>query len=351
MKTKPFLSSTLGLVILSILILPCHSDPTVAVEYNWETGEMRKITASSLNSTPLMEAIYARDTEKAKALITTGKNLDAKNSEGQTAIMIAADLKQTEIVKLLAQKGVDLNVIGTDGFSALMYSARLGDIETLKVLIEAGADINLVGEDGLTALYAVTMGMEESSESVECIHQLAKVGAKMNGSGVGEGTPLANAAGDGRLHWMSALIAEGADINATDDIGSTALHSAVWGWQERSVRWLLDHGANLEARDQEGETPLFAMVAAGKAKQLDNWATETGQMEGVEEGEECSEFKEREIAITKHLLSLGAKVNIKNAKGVSMIEAAKKSTYPETVRLLQQAAGASSPSIRKGKRR
>lgn len=344
MRTKRFFSSTLGLVVLSMLVFPGYSNaPIVSIEYDMATGQMRKITASSLESTPLMEAIYARDTDKAKALIATGKNLDAINSEGKTAIMIAADLQMTEVVELLAKKRVPLNVIGEDGFSALMYSARWGDVETLKVLIDAGADVNLTGPDGLTALYAVTMGMEETPESVECIHLLAKAGAKMNVKD-GEGTPLANAADSGRLHWMAALVAEGAEVNGTDSIGSTALHAAVWGWNEKSVRWLLAHGANLEARDQDGETPLFAMVAAGKARQLDDWATDSGQLEGVEEGESCSDFKEQETAITKYLLTVGAKVNIKNAKGESMIEVAKKRACPETVRMLQQAAGSSSSS-------
>lgn len=54
---------------------------------------------------------------------------------------------------------------------------------------------------------------------------------------------------------MEALLEAGADINAADHTGMTALHAAaLLGWQD-GTRWLLAHGADRTKRDQFGDLP------------------------------------------------------------------------------------------------
>jgi ankyrin repeat protein len=58
------------------------------------------------------------------------------------------------------------------------------------------------------------------------------------------------------------LVAGGADVNATNNNGQTALHgAALWGWT-KYVQFLADSGANLEAKDRGGMRALE--VALGK---------------------------------------------------------------------------------------
>lgn len=345
MKIKHFSSSFLLLGALPLLLLPGYSnqddssisDPVIYIEYNLETRASKKVTASSLGYTPLMTAIWEGDAAKAKSLIATEKNLDAKNSEGKTALMIASDRGEPELITLLAKTGADLNAVDEGGLSALMLAAFNANTESMKALIQAGADVNIATEQGMTALIALTQSYDESPESVECIHLLAKAGASMNVEDKEEGTPLACAAAAGHLHRMAALIKEGAEVNRADSTGTTALHVAVLCCNEKCVRWLLSHGADLEARDIDGETPLFVLVSSGKAKFLDQQVIETERPKEEENDGASDMFKEGEIAMTRLLLSLGAKADIKNAKGEAMIEAARGRAYPETVRLLQEA--------------
>ncbi|MCV7198756.1 ankyrin repeat domain-containing protein [Mycobacterium angelicum] len=56
------------------------------------------------------------------------------------------------------------------------------------------------------------------------------------------------------------LLSEGADVNAVDDQGFTALHAAASRDSEDIVRLLLDAGADVNAKNAKGETPLYNAV-------------------------------------------------------------------------------------------
>ena len=54
------------------------------------------------------------------------------------------------------------------------------------------------------------------------------------------------------------LLLRGADPNAKDDAGQTALHIAVSMDNEQTVDMLVDEGgADIDARDNQGTTPLL----------------------------------------------------------------------------------------------
>lgn len=52
------------------------------------------------------------------------------------------------------------------------------------------------------------------------------------------------------------LLDAGSDVNAADDVGSTALHFAAKGESEEVVELLISAGADVNAVNNKGETPL-----------------------------------------------------------------------------------------------
>ena len=61
---------------------------------------------------------------------------------------------------------------------------------------------------------------------------------------------------DDTLEGMTLLLARGADVNAVNAAGETALHGAAQRGADRVVQFLADHGARLDARNKEGRTPM-----------------------------------------------------------------------------------------------
>ena len=78
---------------------------------------------------------------------------------------------------------------------------------------------------------------------------------KANAPGMFANTPLMNAAVAGSADAMAYLIEAGADVNAQNAFGTTALIMSIT--QPAKVKLLLDHGANVNLASKQGRTALF----------------------------------------------------------------------------------------------
>src|SRR5207253_5926717 len=64
--------------------------------------------------------------------------------------------------------------------------------------------------------------------------------------------PLSIAAAEGRINAVRYLLDEGADVNAREKMGDTALTEAAFYGQSATVKELLLHGADVNAIGDEG---------------------------------------------------------------------------------------------------
>lgn len=69
-----------------------------------------------------------------KQHIAAGTNLNAKNSEGQTALHLAAQKGDADIVQALVEGGADLNVKNSKGQTAQDIARRSGNAEIVALL-------------------------------------------------------------------------------------------------------------------------------------------------------------------------------------------------------------------------
>ena len=123
----------------------------------------------------------------------------------------------------------------------------------MRKLILEGAHVNSKSKSGNTPLIMVS----KMWERVEDVQFLLSHGAEVNACDDEGCTALMHASQEGFIQTVRILLDNGADVNMHDVYGSTALIFASSIGARQTVQALLDSGADLEAQNMDGETALF----------------------------------------------------------------------------------------------
>ena len=248
------------------------------------TGALRALAESGANlnatdpdnMTALLVAIINAHYDAAALLLDMGANPNIGDVTGMTPLYAAVDmntfpdtpgrptpkrsgrLEPVDVVKALLAHGADPNAIlsapilvrvhdrgdGTLGAGAtpLMRAAKKGDLEMMRVLLANGADPKLRTKAGTEALmFAAGLG------------------------GAGRFTAFEDKqATEADFIAAAGLCLErGADINAVNENGQTALHLAVTVRSEDFITFLTERGARVDIKDKQGRTPIDVASGAG----------------------------------------------------------------------------------------
>lgn len=220
--------------------------------------------------TPLLFAARMGDVESARILLENGADVNDKAPLGTSALVIAAHSGHRPLAELLLDNGANPN--GMDaGYSALHIAAQRGDADLVKTLLARGADPNAyilrgsptrrVSSDVAISSYSIgatPLWLAASQGRADLVRLLAANGAHVRTDKDGT-SALVEAVGnnEGRsLETVKALVELGADVNARDEVGNTAVHAAAYRGFASIVQVLADAGANLALRNRNGQTPL-----------------------------------------------------------------------------------------------
>jgi ankyrin repeat protein len=131
-----------------------------------------------------------------------------------------------------------------------------GDLNAVAEYLRQGGDPNLRGEDGDTLLhYAIRKRQYEIAEL------LLKHGADPNAMADGKMTPLHYATLHGDPLFVRLLLEYKAYPNAKDYEGRTPLHIATWYGHDSVTLALLEYGADPTVTDDMGRTPFINLHA------------------------------------------------------------------------------------------
>lgn len=142
--------------------------------------------------------------------------------------------------------------------SALREAARKGDVAAVERALAKGVPIESTNDKGETPLCLAVIGGHVSTISTLLSHNAQIEARTKKGS-----TPLLCArenVSTSRINVMRALLSAGANIDAKDENGDTALHHAVSRSRPDWVKFLLSFTPNLELQNNTGETPLLRAV-------------------------------------------------------------------------------------------
>ena len=188
-------------------------------------------------------------------------------------------------------------------------AARYGPLELLKSLVmERGVDPNETTTDGWRPLHiAIDEGREQ--EALFLINEAPGVDI---GAPISRGdTPLMLAAEQGAMDVLRALVAKGADANATDADGFTPLHPAITRKQQAATLYLINEapGVDIDALDPHKQTALLLAASVGQ------------------------------MAVVKALVAKGADVEAKNQSNGGPLHAAIQKGRDEVALYLVEEAG------------
>jgi serine/threonine-protein phosphatase 6 regulatory ankyrin repeat subunit B len=144
----------------------------------------------------------------------------------------------------------------------LLRAARNGYTGDIKKLLDQGVDIEARNpSDGWSPVFWAAV-----RDNAPAVKLLASRGANIEARDRKGLTALMCAARWGHSEGVVALLDAGANIEAVDGNGWSALMWAAFKGQSEMAAFLLDRGAVLETRDIDGRTPLILAAMKGHEK-------------------------------------------------------------------------------------
>jgi ankyrin repeat protein len=218
-------------------------------------------------NTPLHFAAYHGYLDICRILLERNAEVDSRNNDGLTPLFIAwEEGVNSDMMQLFLKHNLDMHVHDDEGNTPLHLAAENGLLELAQILLERNADVNSQNNHGSTPLLlASELGYPDIVQLLLDNH------ADLDVRDTDGNTPLHCAAIGGQLEVAQLLLRLNVEVNSRDNKGSTPLHltsTGSWRLSEGSpaiVQLLLDHGADVQARNLIGKTALE--VACGPEKQ------------------------------------------------------------------------------------
>jgi ankyrin repeat protein len=274
--------------------------------------------------TPLLFAARAGDLSSTRMLLEAGAEANETSSDGTSALLVATVRGHANVAMFLLEHGADPNA-DRAGYTALHWAAgvwetelngangivtqaddgewnalggvKAGKLELVKALLAHGANPNARLEKtpprvGYTQLAveqrvagvnafpgATPFLLAAMAGDIEVMRALAAGGADPRLKTKDETTALMLAAGLGRylaesrvtepqaLDAVKVIVELGADVNAANESGNTALHGAAQIKANKVIEYLVEHGADVNVANKRGQTPVVLgdTVRAGSA--------------------------------------------------------------------------------------
>jgi ankyrin repeat protein len=260
-----------------------------AEELAWAEIGMRAWIETGGN-TALMFAARNGSIECARALLAHGAHVDEVGADGISALVIAAHSGHGRLAEFLLDRGANPNANG-GGYGVLHAAVLRGDASLVRKSLAHGANPNVgytLGTEARRAgpdyylpfalIGATPYVLAAKFASADMMRDLAAAGADVRRASANGTTALMAAATNdhrrqqgyrfGERPTQEALEREsfepvkvaldlGADVNAANADGDTALHIATIAQFNSIIQLLVENGADLGAKNKSGQTPLM----------------------------------------------------------------------------------------------
>jgi ankyrin repeat protein len=276
-------------------------------------------------------------------------NIDASiDDQGRTALMLSANGNLAISVEAILRHGAQVNLKGDAGYSALadacisfnplnhhnfnhlppfdktVMKIHYDNYRVVELLLEYGADVNTTNNDGDTPLLLAV-----SHDKENLIEPLLQHGADINGENKRTGdTPLKLAARRANISMLMFLLDHGADIKP-------ALPAAAASGKMNIVAFLLHRGADVNAKDNQGNTALVIAAQNGNKKMAEFLLRRHADIKPALIGA----VKSGQMEMVKFVLQRGADINAKDGQDNTPLIIASRNGNKEIVEILLNQEG------------
>jgi ankyrin repeat protein len=281
---------------------------TVTSEVTQRAGrEELNYTVPRGGSTALLFAARSGDGESVRLLVEGGADVNEALPDGASALVVAAHSGHARAATMLLEKGADPNAAAV-GYTALHAAVLRSNLNLVKALLAHKANPNVPIAKGMpvrrtsqdfelpkTLIGATPYLLAARFLEADIMRALAAGGADTRLPMNDGATPLMAAAGMGMtapaqderrgtnrrglaiidggkvepetqvVETVATALSLGADINATNPAGETALHTASAQGYDSVVKLLVERGADLNARNARSLTPLGALLTRARS--------------------------------------------------------------------------------------
>ena len=244
---------------------------TQSMRSDSRTSSSSQAPFSTLLPANRTESVFSEESHSSIAESTQG---DAKSfskrfqdNRARSTLLQAARKGDVAAVEKALSKGVPIESTNDKGETPLCLAVIGGHVPTISALLTHNARIEARTKKGLTPLLCARENV--STSRVNVMRVLLSAGANLDAKDENGDTALHHALSLNRLDWVQLLLSSKPNLEIRNHLGQTPLLRAVdfspLSYAEhvlQTVQLLLDAGADTKAVDEKGQTAVLIAIKA-----------------------------------------------------------------------------------------
>jgi ankyrin repeat protein len=254
----------------SALHLAIALENRTAVEELLKRDDVDVNLRNKYNQTALHLACFWKNipVEMFRKILEKSSDVNAQEIDGLTALHIAINFQlKGALEELLKRKDVDVNLKNKYNQTALHYYAAFGwknmPRNLFTKIFKKSTDVNAQDKNGFTALHFAILG--ENRTAVEELLKCKDVDFNIKNYGNQTALYLSCKWKNIPVELFRVILEKSTNVNAQDEVGTTALHWATFKQSTTAVEELIKHkDVDVNLKNNKNQTALHCAAVAWK---------------------------------------------------------------------------------------
>ena len=198
-----------------------------------------------------------------KILLDAGADPNITDKGGDSSLHSAINgYCSTDTLKKIIEHSVHVNAVNDIDETPLLIACCTAQAASVRLLLHLKADPNMVNIDGYTSLHSAI----SADCNKEALQEIISHGANVNAVNKRGRTALLLGCFYRHMDSVRVLLEAGADASIADEEGFSCLHAAVDGRCSTDIlQALLDNGAHIDATRKDGTNAFLCACSTGQS--------------------------------------------------------------------------------------